>query len=351
LGSTPSGFGGERVTRRRTRLCGRRVSGHRSLRWVRAAVVVAIVGVPCAGLADTASESDAHIQLGVVLRRAGKNVEALAEFEKAYALAATPRARVQVALARQALGDWLGAEPGLEEGLQTADDPWITQYRLVLEGALATVRGHLARLFVAVDTAQGELLVNGVSVGALPIPAGIRVVAGNLDIEVRAPGCAPARRAIRVEPGAELRETFHLEPLVPAAALPPSLAPREDGPPLRAPSSRGARSTAAYVTLGAAGALGIAAAVAWRVRDDNVAIYNDDGRCLVGIRTRGQQCGAFATTAEVALGIEIGAAASAVAAAGVGAWLLLTPGRRPSGAGTVACGPWAPFAVSCGGRF
>src|SRR5579859_5344419 len=55
---------------------------------------------------DAGVESEAHIQRGVQLRLLGANQEALTEFEAAYALTATPRCRAQIALARQALGDW-----------------------------------------------------------------------------------------------------------------------------------------------------------------------------------------------------------------------------------------------------
>ena len=326
------------------------MSRRRSLRWVRAALVAALVAAPRVSRADDA-DSDAHILRGVELRRAGKNGEALAEFQAAYSLVPTPRARVQIALALQALGDWLGAERGLEEGLERADDPWIAQYRAALGGALATVRAHIGRLLVEVNVTQGELLLNGVVVHALPLRDPVRVLAGDLDVEARAPGYAPVRGTVHVEAGAELRETITLEPLAPSvvahAAAPTPVAPSHA---LGSPPSVRARSVAAYISLGGAGAFVVGGLVAWRVRENDVATYNDNAVCLVKPVTRGQQCGSYADAAQVALDVEIGAYAAAAVAAGIGAWLVWAPTKRPSPA-TASCGPLGLLGIACEGRF
>jgi hypothetical protein len=206
------------------------MSGRRWYRWMGAALVAAIVAAPARAHAnDPLSDSDARILRGVELRRAGKNGEALAEFQAAYALLPTPRARVQIALALQALGDWLGAERGLEDGLKSTDDPWIAQYREALEGALATVRAHVGRLIVDVNVTDGELLLNGVVVRSLPFPDPIRVLAGDLDVEVRAFGYAPVHRTVHVEAGAERRETVTLERLAPSIVALRRHTPRRPG--------------------------------------------------------------------------------------------------------------------------
>jgi hypothetical protein len=304
-------------------------------------------------LADEgAAESEAHIQRGVELRRAGKNGEALGEFQRAYALEATPRARVQIALALQALGDWLGAERGLEEGLQRADDPWIAQYRDALEGALATVRAHLGRLFVEVNAAQGELLLNGVRVHTLPLAESIRVLAGDLEVEARAPGYEPARKTVHVEPGAELRETVQLEVSPPPAAPHGQPSVPLEASPASAFLSRPRRPLAGYLILGGAGALVAGGIVAWRVRENAVGTYNNNTICLLpnGL-TRGQQCGSYANTANGALGVEIGAYVGAAIAAGVGAWFVWAPARRTAGTSALLCGPAGRFGLSCEGRF
>lgn len=318
------------------------MKARRSRPWVRAALVFGVLATPCAARAgDDRSESDALILQGVELRRAGKNGEALEQFQKAYALVPTPRARVQIALALQSLGDWLGAERGLEQGLESADDPWIAEYRETIDGALATVRAHLARLFVEVDVTHGELLLNGVVVHALPLSDAIRVIAGDLDVEARAEGYVPVRRAVHVEAGKDVHETFHLEPLPPPA--PPAAR--------TAPPSERRRSVPAAISLGSAGALATGGVVAWRIREDNVATYNNDKLCLVGTVTRGQRCGSYATTADAALGVEIGAFTGAAIAAGFSAWFFWTPAKHSSTTARGFCGPSGLLGVSCAGRF
>jgi hypothetical protein len=304
---------------------------------------------------DNGSKAVACIQRGVELRRAGRNGEALAQFQSAYALAPTPRAQAQIALALQALGDWLGAESGLEDALRSPDDPWIAQYHEALDGALATVRAHLASLYVDVNVSEGQLLLDGVSVHALPTTDAIRIRAGTVDVEVRAPGYIPAHRKVDVAAGAEVRESFSLEPRVAPAEIATVLRP-----PLSAPGpapAEGAHPTwtrnpvVAYVALGASVALATGGVVAWRVHENSVAIYNNNSLCVFGTLTRGQRCGSYADTATVALGLEIGAFATSLIAAGVGGWLLWAPSRHRSASADVWCGPNPAFGVSCAGRF
>jgi hypothetical protein len=293
------------------------------------------------------SESETHIQQGLELRRASRNGEALVEFQKAFALDPTPRARAQVALALQALGDWLGAERWLEEALRAQDDSWIREYRSILDGALATIQAHLGRLYVDVNVKEGEAFVNGVSVHALPTTDAIRVMAGDLDVEIRAPGYASSRRALTVAAGAEVHEAFTLEALPPAPST-PSSEPRLDSstPPAKPKSAVGG-----YVALGAAGVLTLGGVVAWRIRQTNVDIWNDDSRCLRSDtgQTRGQLCGGNLDAANIALGVEIGAFAAAAVSAGIGVWLLIP--RRSVQPAVVGCAPSGYLGIACSGRF
>jgi hypothetical protein len=330
------------------------IRGSPTRRWtVWTALVAAALALPGLAAADEpAQEAETHIQRGVELRRLGRNGEALVEFQRAYALAPTPRSRAQVALALQALGDWLGAEVWLEQALQGENDPWIEQYRGVLVGALATIRAHLGRLYVDVDVKEGEVLVDGVVVHSLPFSEAIHVKAGSLEVVVRAPGYAPAHRTVDVAAEAEVHEAFALEPLPPppehdTAPAVPTLAGRRDVDASE-PRSRG--GWGGYVALGAAGALAIGGVVAWRVREDSIAVWNDNSRCLSLDETRGQQCGSYETTANVALGFEIGAFVAAAASAGVGVWLLWPRGSSAH-AGVAWCGPSGVLGVSCEGRF
>jgi hypothetical protein len=325
-------------------------------RWICFAAVALIIGAPKPSQADDpASESESRIRRGVELRKVGRNADALVEFVRAYDLFPTPRARAQVALALQALGDWVGAELGLEDALRAGDEPWINQFRDALDGALATVRAHLAWLWVDASAPGGELLLNGVLVRSIPLERPVRVVVGTLDIEVRCAGYLPAFRRLEVLPGANLRESFALEPRAsspephPMAAISSVVLSEPSASVVRLTSQRG-WSTGGYVALAAAAALAGGGVAAWRVREDQVAMYNDDGRCRIGALTRAQRCGSAAQTADIALGLEITAFATSVISAAAGAWLLWKADAHPSKAATW-CAPSAGAGVTCGGTF
>jgi tetratricopeptide (TPR) repeat protein len=301
----------------------------------------------------SSSEGEGYIERGIELRRLGKNADALGLFERAYSLDPTARAEAQVALARQAIGDWVGAESGLREALAFPDDPWIARYRSVLERALATVQAHLGWLDVEVNVAQGDLVLDGTAHYDLPLTSHLRVVARTVQIEVRAPDRSPVRQAIEVIPGAEVRVVVALEsrpappPPAASAAMPAQgVAASWDTSRARMPPP-----VAGYLSLGVAAALSGVAVVAWRVREDNAAVYDDDSRCLVGTATREQQCGARAQAANVALGVEAGSFALAGLSVAIGVWLLWPSRARSPAAAHTSCGSWAGLGVACEGRF
>jgi tetratricopeptide (TPR) repeat protein len=78
---------------------------------------------------------------GVALRASGKDLEALARFERALALQPLGRVQAQRALAEQALGRLDDAAQHLEEALASTD-AWVARNRADLDGALATIRAQ-----------------------------------------------------------------------------------------------------------------------------------------------------------------------------------------------------------------
>jgi tetratricopeptide (TPR) repeat protein len=325
---------------------------HRVDLFALAVLVTTAASVPPAR-ADGSTESEDCIQRGIALRRLGKNREALSAFEQAYGLEATPRAGAQIALAHQALGDWVDAERGLERALLSSQEPWIARYRDDLEHALAIVRAHLGWLDVEANVAHGEVIVDGAWHHDLPLPEPVRVAAGSLAIEVRAPDFIPVRRAIDVAPGDRVHVVVALEPTPrspPAPSVAPSLA--ESLPASSDQVRANARSRlGGYVPLAAAVVFAGASVVSWRVRENEVAIYNDDHLCLTRAMTRQQQCGSRAQAADIALAVEIGAFAAAGASAAFGAWRLWLSGTSPSTIARSSCAPWAGLGVVCEGRF
>src|SRR6266851_411915 len=110
-----------------------------------------------------AQEDEARFLLreGVELRREHRNEEALARFERAFAIVHSPTARAQVALAEQALARWLDAERDLDAALDTTDDPWIAKNRPVLREARQEIDDHLGWLTVDVTAPDADVRIDG----------------------------------------------------------------------------------------------------------------------------------------------------------------------------------------------
>jgi hypothetical protein len=186
-----------------------------------AALVLATAGV---GQAQPATEAEAGIKRGIELRRKGEDEAALREFEKAQALAPTPRGAAQTGLCEQQLERWLDAELHINEALRGVRDPWIRKNRKVIEESLATVRSKIGRVRVGGDPGGAEVMVNGQNVGRLPLSEPARALPGPVRVELRAPGYAPASVTVIATAGQETRVDLRLEKEratpAPAAALP-----------------------------------------------------------------------------------------------------------------------------------
>src|ERR1700755_329211 len=81
------------------------------LRWLLAAASLAV-----SSSSSTQAFAQQHVEAllheGVSLRRQGRDEEALEVFRRAHAEAPTPRTSAQMALAAQAVGNWVEAEAG-----------------------------------------------------------------------------------------------------------------------------------------------------------------------------------------------------------------------------------------------
>jgi tetratricopeptide (TPR) repeat protein len=224
---------------------------------VLAAALVCVAAEARAQPADTES----LVKQGLELRREHRDAEALDVFRRAYASGPTPRILAQVAFAEQALGRWVDAEADLQKALASGDDAWIARNLAVLERGRATIAEHLGWLEVAADVSPAQLAINGVDMGVQPMPARVRVEAGSLVIEVRAPGYVTVRRPTSVDAGGTAHESIHLVQLVPPPQEPAASAPPEPPPVVAAiepaaPASRKSADptmrNAGLVSLGAA---------------------------------------------------------------------------------------------------
>ncbi len=165
-----------------------------------------------------------HLRRGVDLRRTGREAEARAEFEAAYAQRREPRTAAQLGLACQAGGEWVRADALLREALAAPTDAWIARNLAALEGARALAERHLATVHLVSDLAGVQVRVNGADAGVLPLAAPLRVLAGSVTLELSAEGYEPLTLRFVTAAGETLRERATLRAVPPAPPPPPPAA-------------------------------------------------------------------------------------------------------------------------------
>ena len=303
-------------------------------------LVVAFAGLltPADARAGDSDGVDALLRRGVQLRREHRNGEALDLFQRVLTISPTPTARAQVALAEEALGQWVEAERDLGAALRAADDPWIAKNRSVLEEARAQVAQHLGWLTVSVDVANAEVRMDG-----RPIVADReeRVVSGPSVLAVSARGYVPDIRHVEIAPEQHARFDVVLVPLVaqepprpmavtpsaPASAL-PSAPPRTErrGRSPAFPTGPAVLAAAGLASLG----VGIYSGVrALNEKQDRDRLCDQGGCALPAFTHDGN-----ARSSSLASTAAIGAGAAAIGGAAV--WWILDARRVASREPSVA---------------
>lgn len=207
-------------------------------------LLIVLSATGAAHAADPNSDAEELIRKGIQLRKNRDDAAAVREFQKAYDLSHSPRAAGQLGLAQQALGRWVDAERHVGEAMRATDDPWVARNRAALDQSLATIQDHLGRVEITGDPAGAEVLVNGRPVGKLPLAEAVRVSAGQVDIDLRAPGFVPVQRTLTIVGGQYQPVVIHLvREAAPAAARVPA-APQETSSADLPPSAPGTQSEA-----------------------------------------------------------------------------------------------------------
>jgi hypothetical protein len=188
-------------------------------------VVLTLLAAARPGLADDQREADRWIRHGIELRKAHDDEGAVREFQRAYDAIHTPRAAGQLGLAEQALGRWEDAEHHVREAMQASNDAWIVKNQAVLADALGIIQGHLGRVEVMGDPEGADVSVNGRKVGKLPLAEAVPVSAGQVDVDLRAPGYQPAQRTLTIVAGQYQRVVLHLASNGPPVDQRPSATP------------------------------------------------------------------------------------------------------------------------------
>jgi len=187
----------------------------------RALLITFIVALAAdvAHAADDKAAADALITKGLELRREGRALEAIDLFQRADALAPTPRSIGQLGLAEAAVERWSDAEKDLDAALATPEDAWVKKNRAALDQALALARTHVGQIAPTGRTGAA-IVISGKSVGTLPLAKPIRVNAGRAVVIATAPGFKQFEMSVPVEAGKETQLKIELEALQLPAAMP-----------------------------------------------------------------------------------------------------------------------------------
>jgi len=351
---------------------------HRLLGLTAAAVFVGLVltARPAVAAGD---EAERLTVKALDLRKIGDDQGALPLLERAHELSRSPRSAAQLGLCEQALGRWADAETNLTEGLKGEGDPWIKKNRRALEDALVTIKSHIARVEIGGEPQGAEVSVNGNVVGRLPLAAPVRANAGQIEIEVRAPGYLPASRNLRIDGGQYQKVVLRLErePPPAATAAAPAVAAAErpasepepataGGPPAvetsRPPPASGAsdaRKAVKWVVLGGA-VLGLGAGIYGTAQNGSLVTDFDGGCGIIGGKAMAApgspktdgQCADLKNRYELAarIGIAGFVATGALGATALILWLTEPSARDLRTAASYACAaaPMAHAGLSVG---
>lgn len=265
------------------------------------------------------------VREGVRMRRAHKNEEALALFQRAYERAPTSATRAQIAFAEQALGRFLEAEHDLVLALAEQDD-WVGRHRVELEESLRLLQGHLAWLRVDVN-AGADVTMDGSHVDP---GKEVRTSVGRHRIVVRA-AQSEQTRDVDVAPREHARAIFLMEapapvpsPLEHPFAHDQPVRPKEDAPVMIEKPSR-----VGPLVLGSVGVAGLAVGTWFGIdtlhaKSDRQAHCRADNTCDAQGIDADSRLRTSSTISTIAFAVGIGAAAGAVVW-----WVLQEPRRMP----------------------
>ena len=192
------------------------------------------IGLPARlAWAGDSAEAEALIRQGVELRAQKKDERALPMFEKAYQVSRSPRTAGQLGLVEMALGYFVDAEKYLGEAVASPDHPWVAKNLPTLKAQLATAKSQIGELYIIGEPAGAEVVVNGKSVGRLPLSGPVRLDKGRVDVQVRAAGYLPTSDSVTMVGGKREDRSYRLQreavavapPPPPPVAAPPAIAP------------------------------------------------------------------------------------------------------------------------------
>ena len=304
-------------------------------------------------IAEEPASLESLIQEGIRLRRDGEDEKALEVFRQAERIQpSSVRVLLHLATAAQAAGHWVEADTYIRRVFEYRDDPYYRRYEADISTVEQLISSRVGRFQVVGSPPGAEVRLNGRVVGRLPMAEPQRLEAGNYQLEVISQGHYPLRRSQRVPGGVLTREVVELGPEMSSEESRRAIG--EDAGPPRWWEER----WVAWTLAGAGAASALTAGIAFVVREQQAAEWNDDSRCVVpGGGTREQQCGSDYGDARMAERIGTAATIGALlfGGAAIAHFTLIDSRGRSDENGTTAtietrCGAgW--LGVSCEGTF
>jgi len=333
------------------------------------AMVVIGVSGRTAAASDVAQTDDGiqdQLSQGIALRRGGKDEAALGIFLGVEKRAPdSVRVLLHITTAALAVGRWTMAYEYLQKALSHKDDPYFQHYKAAIDNVERTINQRIGQFRAHGWPAGAEVRLSGELIGTLPMSNAKVLEVGSYTLEVSKPGFFSLRRPVTIAgDGSLTQEDIDLREQKPFS--PPMFAQmtlqgdsRVDtgAPPPPTPWWRSRAVT--WSLLGVGVAAGAASGIAFGIRENDAARWNNNSQCLGGSAnpnaSRDQVCGTTRRDIDVAQNVGIITGIAAVAFGGAALVHALT---RPQSQGDVAdrahalagCSP-GPGSIACYGSF
>ncbi len=224
---------------------------------------------PSSEAVDQARE---HFQRGVEFYKEQSFDAALAEFTRAYELAANYRVLYNLGQVQLERHDYVAALKFFRGYLDAGGAEIADQRREQVERDVSTLKARVAQLQIKCDVDGADVLVEGVSVGTTPMSAALLLNPGVVHLSVRKPGYASETRSFTLA-GSEAKElsiALRAEGTGPAE---PSAKPAQPAPVSAPPVVAEHSHAPVWVSLGITGVLAVGAGVfALRTNSANSAL-------------------------------------------------------------------------------
>jgi hypothetical protein len=205
-----------------------------------------------------------HFSEGESLFRHRKYAEALAEYQQALELSASPSLRYNIGLCQYRLDSPLEARRQFVQYLADMPPALLTEERRQeVQRYLGMIDGSLGLLEVQIPVEGAAVSVDGTVVGTAPLSAPVAVLPGDHEVSAEAEGYAPLSMPVSVQAGGRLSLQLVLIPQAPPEPEGGTEVevPVEPPPPPPPPADEGISAAWFWVTTGIAGAAAVGAAV------------------------------------------------------------------------------------------